>query len=54
MLYMIGPMWGMLGMVPALSRGQVALEKIEGLGLALDEGKREGGAERPVAQGPNA
>ncbi len=52
MLYMIGPMWGLLGMVPALSRGQVALEKIEGLGLALDEGKREGGAERPVAQGP--
>ena len=52
MLYMIGPMWGLLGMVPALSRGQVALEKIEGLGLALDEGKREGGAERSVAQGP--
>lgn len=51
MLYMIGPMWGLLGMVPTLSRGQVALEKIEALGLALDEGNREGGAERPVAQG---
>ena len=51
MLYMIGPMWGLLGMVPTLSRGQVALEKIETLGLALDEGGREGGAERPVAQG---
>lgn len=51
MLYMIGPMWGLLGMVPTLSRGQVALEKIESLGLALDEGSREGGAERPVAQG---
>lgn len=51
MLYMIGPMWGLLGMVPALSRGQVALEKIEGLGLALDEGNREGGAERPLSQG---
>ncbi|MDR4479036.1 MAG: cyclic peptide export ABC transporter [Nitrospira sp.] len=51
MLYMIGPMWGLLGMVPTLSRGQVALEKIESLGLALNEGSREGGAERPVAQG---
>ncbi len=51
MLYMIGPMWGLLGMVPTLSRGQVALEKIESLGLALEEGSREGGAERPVAQG---
>ena len=49
MLYMIGPMWGLIGMVPALSRGQVALEKIEGLGLALDEGKRETAAERPIA-----
>jgi putative ATP-binding cassette transporter len=51
MLYMIGPMWGLLGMVPTLSRGQVALEKIESLGLALDEGSREGGAERSVSQG---
>jgi putative ATP-binding cassette transporter len=51
MLYMIGPMWGLLGMVPTLSRGQVALEKIESLGLALDEGSREGGAERPVTPG---
>lgn len=51
MLYMIGPMWGLLGMVPTLSRGQVALEKIEALGLALDEGSREEGAERPVIRG---
>ncbi|MGB5044627.1 MAG: cyclic peptide export ABC transporter, partial [Nitrospira sp.] len=51
MLYMIGPMWGLLGMVPTLSRGQVALEKIESLGVALDEGGREGGAERPVNHG---
>ncbi|MCC2641313.1 MAG: Cyclic peptide transporter [Nitrospira sp.] len=51
MLYMIGPMWGLLGMVPTLSRGQVALEKIEALGLALDEGSREGGTERPVING---
>jgi putative ATP-binding cassette transporter len=51
MLYMIGPMWGLIGMVPALSRGQVALEKIEGLGLALEEGNRETGAERPIAKG---
>ena len=51
MLYMIGPMWGVIGMVPTLSRGQVALEQIEALGLALEEGEREGGAERSTANG---
>ncbi|MBS0172291.1 MAG: cyclic peptide export ABC transporter [Nitrospira sp.] len=51
MLYMIGPMWGLLGMVPTLSRGQVALEKIESLGLALEEGRRDNGPERPVSDG---
>ncbi|HVG02405.1 MAG TPA: cyclic peptide export ABC transporter [Nitrospira sp.] len=51
MLYMIGPMWGLIGMVPAISRGQVALEKIEQLGLALGEGNPEAGAERPITPG---
>ncbi len=51
MLYMIGPMWGLLGMVPTLSRGQVALDKIESLGLAIEQGTKEEGADRPVIQG---
>ena len=42
---------GLAGDGAGISRGQVALEKIEGLGLALDEGNREGGAGRPVPTG---
>jgi putative ATP-binding cassette transporter len=32
-LYMMSPLWAVIGTLPALIRGQVALEKIEGLGL---------------------
>lgn len=53
MLYMIGPMWGVIGMVPTLSRGQIALEKIEELGVELDGSGREGGAERAIDKGPH-
>lgn len=35
MLYMMSPMWGVIGALPNLARGQVALEKIEELGLSL-------------------
>ena len=38
---MIGPMWGLLGMIPTLSRGQVALEKLNPLGLALTRDVRK-------------
>ncbi|HET9963268.1 MAG TPA: cyclic peptide export ABC transporter [Nitrospiraceae bacterium] len=51
MLYMIAPMWGVIGLVPTLSRGQVALEKIEELGVVLEGGASEGGSERPVSAG---
>jgi putative ATP-binding cassette transporter len=35
MLYMMGNVWAILGTLPTLSRGQVALEQIEELGIAL-------------------
>lgn len=36
MIYMMGPMWTIIGSVPPIVRGQVALDKIEALGVALD------------------
>jgi putative ATP-binding cassette transporter len=48
-------MWALIGMLPSLSRGQVALAKLEELGLQLDEGtKQEESAQalRPAATGP--
>jgi len=36
MLYMVAPMWGVIGMIPTLSRGHVALAKLDELGLELD------------------
>jgi len=35
-LYVMNPLWAVIGTVPTLIRGQVALEKIEGLGLSLE------------------
>ena len=35
-LYMMGPIWGIIGALPTLERGQVALENIERLGVSLD------------------
>ena len=35
-LYMMGPIWGIIGAVPTIERGQVALENIERLGVSLD------------------
>jgi len=45
-LYMMNPLWAVIGTVPTLIRGQVALEKIEGLGLSLEsfEEAKETGA----------
>jgi len=36
MLYMMAPMWNVIGALPTLARGQVALEKIEELGVSID------------------
>lgn len=54
MLYMVSPMWALIGMLPTLSRGQVALAKLDELGLQLDEATRhEEGAHslRPATTG---
>jgi putative ATP-binding cassette transporter len=49
-LYMVTPMWALLGMVPALSRGQVALAKLDELGLELDAAMIGGNVTPPVRQ----
>lgn len=36
-MYMISPVWAVIGTLPTLIRGQVALEKIEDLELSLEE-----------------
>lgn len=36
MLYAMSPIWGVIGALPTINRGQVAVEKIEELGVALD------------------
>jgi putative ATP-binding cassette transporter len=55
MLYMVSPMWALIGMIPTLSRGQVALEKLDELGLELDDdacGEEQPGSRRPLARVP--
>jgi len=36
LLYMMTPLWSIIGAFPAVARGQVALAKIEDLGLSID------------------
>jgi len=36
MLYMMSPLWSIIGIIPALSRGQAALQQIDALGLSLE------------------
>jgi putative ATP-binding cassette transporter len=55
MLYMVSPMWALIGMMPTLSRGQVALAKLDELGLELEEAagaQERARPPRPVAAGP--
>ncbi len=40
-LYMMGPVWSIIGAMPTLERGQVALENIERLGVSLDNGHED-------------
>jgi len=37
LLYMMSPIWGIIGILPTIERGQVAFEKIQRLGVSLDE-----------------
>jgi putative ATP-binding cassette transporter len=48
MLYMVSPMWALIGMIPTLSRGQVALAKLDELGLELDEAARSADRAQPL------
>jgi putative ATP-binding cassette transporter len=48
MLYMVSPMWALIGMIPTLSRGQVALEKLDELGFELDDETRRGEQADPI------
>ncbi len=50
MLYMISPIWGIIGALPTLVRGQVALEKVEDLGLSLEEPNNGLGASGEMSQ----
>ena len=40
-LYMMGPIWSIIGALPTIQRGQVALENIERLGVSLDVGHED-------------
>ncbi|MEO8338250.1 MAG: cyclic peptide export ABC transporter [Nitrospirota bacterium] len=40
-LYMMGPIWSIIGSLPTIARGQVALENIERLGVSLDVGSED-------------
>ena len=40
-LYLMGPIWGIIGALPTVERGQVALENIERLGVSLDVGHED-------------
>jgi putative ATP-binding cassette transporter len=51
MVYMMGPMWTIIGSVPAIARGQVALDKIEALGVSL--GPDEASASMDATEPPD-
>lgn len=40
-LYMMNPIWGIIGALPTIERGQIALENIERLGVSLDVGQED-------------
>jgi putative ATP-binding cassette transporter len=49
-LYMMAPLWAVISAVPAITHGQVALGKIEELGISLDaRGPSVGGTAAPLA-----
>lgn len=48
MLYLMSPLWSIIGALPAVVRGQVALEKIEELGVELADAPEETATRVPV------
>jgi putative pyoverdin transport system ATP-binding/permease protein len=49
LLYMMGPIWGIIGALPNVEKGQVAFDNITRLGLALDDAMDSGNS-RPAMQ----
>jgi putative ATP-binding cassette transporter len=44
MLYLMNPVWGIIGAFPTVSRGRIALSRIESLGLSLAEAEEAHGS----------
>lgn len=53
MLYMMTPLWSIIGTLPAVARGQVALKKIEELGVSIDSAVRDADDGRVTGQFQN-
>ena len=49
MLYLMSPVWNIIGTLPAVARGQAALAKIEALGISLDAEAAPAGDRAPAA-----
>jgi putative ATP-binding cassette transporter len=45
LLYMMNPIWGIIGVLPTLEKGQVAYDNIQRLGVSLDEWVRSDNVE---------
>jgi putative pyoverdin transport system ATP-binding/permease protein len=56
MLYLMNPVWAIIGSFPAVSRGRIALARIDALGLSLEQGRPDQGCtplEQASAASPN-
>jgi putative ATP-binding cassette transporter len=51
-LYLMGPLWTVIGAVPAIVRGEVALDRIESLGLSLTPDEAPG-TDQKVSEAPH-
>jgi putative ATP-binding cassette transporter len=49
LLYMMNPIWGIIGTLPTLEKGQVAFDNVQRLGVSLDESIQSGEIE-PIAE----
>lgn len=52
LVYMMGPMWSLIGVVPTIGRGQIALRQIEALGVHLDAGDADAGGSASAREDP--
>ena len=49
LFYMMNPIWGIIGALPTLEKGQVAFDNVQRLGVSLDESIQSGEIE-PIAE----